>query len=366
MDKEKIKTQIEVLTEALGKINDKSFNVYFYVMDTKGNPSSTLKYIYQTADTLKDLGYNVTMLHNEKEFVGVEEWLGEKYASLPHKNIEKENVSISASDFLFIPEVYENVMSQTKKLPCKRIAMLTNYDYLVDITPVGVTWGLLGIDDAVTTTETLKSRVGKFFPTADINVVRPYISSMFRPNPKPKDLVINIVSKNPEDVHKIMKPFYWKYPIYKWVSFVDLRGYPQEVYSEALRAGAITIWVNDNTDFGTSVLEALKCGCVTLAKVPDTVTDWMVDPNTKELTDSVLWFDDFDRLPDMLASVVRAWLTDNLPEDLSDCSSPLCGEYTKEEHIQDVKNVYVGKIFAEREAEIKEAIATFKAQLNND
>ena len=66
------------------------------------------------------------MIHNEKDFIGVGDWLGEEYANLPHANVEKENVSISASDFLFIPEIFANVMMQTKKLPCKRVILVQN------------------------------------------------------------------------------------------------------------------------------------------------------------------------------------------------------------------------------------------------
>ena len=52
--------------------------------DTKGNASGSLAYIYELASGLQDMGYNVGMLHSEEDFVGVNEWLGEKYAELPH------------------------------------------------------------------------------------------------------------------------------------------------------------------------------------------------------------------------------------------------------------------------------------------
>ena len=66
---------IQIVEENIKRIEDKDFNVYFYVLDTKGNPSGSLEYIYQTALTLQNLGYKVTMLHQDKDFVGVGEWL---------------------------------------------------------------------------------------------------------------------------------------------------------------------------------------------------------------------------------------------------------------------------------------------------
>ena len=116
----KIENSIERLTK-------KTFTIMFFVVDTKGVPSGSLAYIYETAYQLQQAGYNVKMLHAEKEFVGVGDWLGEKYASLPHECIDKDNTTtVSPSDFLFIQEVYTSAMSATKQLPCKRIVIFQN------------------------------------------------------------------------------------------------------------------------------------------------------------------------------------------------------------------------------------------------
>ena len=89
---------LKVVEENIQKMENKDFNIFFFVIDTKGNPSGSLEYIYRTALTLKELGYKVSMLHQEEEFIGVREWLGDAPADLPHLNIEKENVEISACD----------------------------------------------------------------------------------------------------------------------------------------------------------------------------------------------------------------------------------------------------------------------------
>ena len=215
---------IRVVEENIKKMEDKEFNVFFFVIDTKGNPSGSLEYIYRTAMNLKDLGYNVSILHQEEEFVGVGDWLGEAFAELPHHNIEKENIEIAASDFLFIPEILSSVMSQTKTLPCKRIIILQNHNFLADFMPVGVTPFDLNINEMITTTKALKDLADSYFPGIRTHIVRPYISPMFRNNDTPKKLIINVVSRSQDDINRIVKPFYWKYPVYKWVSFRDLRG----------------------------------------------------------------------------------------------------------------------------------------------
>ena len=81
---------LKVVEENIKRLENKDYSLYFFVLDTKGNPSSALEYIYQTALTLHKLGYKVKMLHEEKDFIGVGDWLGEEYANLPHANVETE------------------------------------------------------------------------------------------------------------------------------------------------------------------------------------------------------------------------------------------------------------------------------------
>ena len=357
---------LRVVEENIKKLEDKTFNVFFFVIDTKGNPSGALEYIYRTAMELNDLGYNVSMLHQEEEFIGVGDWLGESFAQLPHHNIEKENVEISASDFLFIPEILSSVMSQTKTLPCKRVMILQNHNFLADFMPVGVTPFDLNINEVVTTTNTLKDLTDSYFPGIKTHVVRPMISPVFRNNNNPKKLLINVVSRLQDDINRIVKPFYWKYPVYKWVSFRDLRGVTQEVFSDALRDGAITIWMDDVTDFGYSALEAAKSGSIVLAKVPSTPTDWTFvnevteDGESNGLNPAFIWFDDLNRVPDMIASVVRTWTLDRVPDELYDKMKDAANEYTPDKARLDIQKEYIDGMFSKRLADFKEVLGQIK------
>ena len=83
MDKNKEKA-IKKVKDELKKIEKNENSVYFFVIDTKGNPSGSLEYIYNLALIAKNEGFNVGMLHQEDDFVGVRDWLGDEYADLPH------------------------------------------------------------------------------------------------------------------------------------------------------------------------------------------------------------------------------------------------------------------------------------------
>ena len=315
---EKKSSVIDNIKKELDRIDKNENNIYFFVVDTKGNPNGSLEYIYKLALLLQKNGYNVSMLYQEDEFVGVGEWLGDEYANLPHEDITSGNVSVSPSDILFIPELFSNIMQQTKTLPCKRVAILQNFDFVLEQTPISAQWGDLKMLDCITNTEHNKKLITDVFPYVKTTVINPYIDKMFGTTNEPKDLVINIVAKNPIDVNRIIKPFYWKYPMYKFVSFRDLRGFPKTMFAKCLREAAITIWVDDDTNFGYSLFESMQSGSITLAKVPKVQQPWMMNQEQTTLTDACIWFDDFSTLHRMIASVVRSYMTDTIPNELND------------------------------------------------
>jgi len=357
---EKSALMIERIKEQIAKIENKDFTFYFYVVDTKGNPSGSLGYIYDIASGLKDLGYNVGMLYNEDEFVGVGDWLGEKYAELPHFNVGSNSVDISPSDFLFIPEVYSNVMTSTRNLPCKRIALLQSFDKLTEFIPFGATWGDLGIFKAITTTETNASRLNTYFPFVKTDVIRPKISSVFNKTDELKKLIVNVVTRDQSDVNKIVKPFFWQYPMYQWVAFRDLRGMSREQFANALQEAAITVWVDDVTDFGYTPLEAMKCGSIVIGRVPSVTPEWMLKGD--DLVNAGIWVDNLASLPSVIASVVRTWTMDSIPEEIFQEADDLVAKYTEGQQLQDIKEVVIEGLISER---LKEFYDTMEEIKNN-
>ena len=269
---------LERIEETIKNLKENNFTFYFFVVDCKNVPNGNMQYIYQLAKTLYDKKYNVKMLYQleneyskeellelqrkEKEinynrvFTGVGEWLGDEYMKLEHLNISKHEWKVGPCDFLFIPEVFSSLMKQTYqyKAPCKRIVVLHNFDYITEFIPYNDEWGTYGIRDVVTTTEQQKQQISSVFPYVKCQIIPPFIDECFRKPVKPKKLVVNIISKRTEDVTRIMKQFYWKYPMYKFISFRDLRGYPKNTFADFLQESAITIWVDNETPFGYSAI----------------------------------------------------------------------------------------------------------------
>ncbi len=364
-DNKEEKALNRVLNE-ISKIEKKENNVFFFVLDTKGNPSGSLEYIYKLAMIAKNEGFKVGMLYQtidkNDEFVGVEGWLGSEYAALPHYDISNNDVEITPSDILFIPEIFSNVMNQTKKLPCKRIAILQNYDYLIEQMPFSAQWGDFGILEAITNTEHNSKLIKDVFPYVKTNVVNPYIDNIFGQTKEPKKMVVNIVASDQSDINRIVKPFYWKFPTFKWVSFRDLRGLAKEKFAESLREAAITIWVDDNTSFGYSALEAIKSGSIVIAKVPNTPLKWMDednDENVGKLRNCCIWFDNLNDVQRVIASAVRSWITDNVPTTLTDEANKVKELYTYETTKNEFTS-YLNAVIDNRLKEMKQLVEVVK------
>lgn len=378
---------VQRIETEIGKLKDKSFKVLFYVPDAKNNATGYISYIYQMALTLQQLGYNVKMLYqldneytteelkklnlenqpidDNRVFVGVTESLGEKYATLEHANIQNEELEVSPSDFLIIPEVYSSVMNQTKKLSCKRIVLTQNYNYLTDFIQVGVSWANFGITDTITSCLNQAELVNSVFPYVKTKVLTPYIPSYFYEGNEPKKLIVNIVTKSQKDANKIIKPFYWKYPMYKWVSFRDLRSYPREMFADYLREGAITIWVDSDTQFGYAPLEAIKSGNIVIGKIPELIPEWMLSEDKTQLLDNGIWFNDINSVHKIIADVIRTWINDDIPSEITDAMKETAKKYSFDEYKVNLDNL-INSYINERVKEFEEVIIVAKSKINDE
>ena len=191
-------------------------------------------------------------------------------------------------------------------------------------------------------TEQQSKLISNVFPYIKSKVLSPYISNCFRKPLKPKKLIVNIISKRTEDVNRIMKQFYWKYPMYKFVSFRDLRGYPKETFAEFLQESAITVWIDNETPFGYSAIEAIRSGNIVIGKVPEHMPEWMGDENG--LFDHGVWTYDINMIPDILPRVLGSWMQDNVPTVLYENMEKLDNLYTYETYNDNVTNIVKGYV----------------------
>ena len=373
MDNKKNKEVIKRIENAISTVKNKESVLYFFVADARNVPNAKMEYIYELAYTLQEMKYNVCMLYqldNEytqkelkeltakekpiderRQFIGVTDWLGERYGKLKHLNISKGTWSVSPSDFLFIPEAFASLMKETydKHVTCKRYVIVQNFRHITEFIPFGDQWASYGITDAITTTPRQADLVKSVFKYVKTYVVPPYFPEYFRKPLTAKKLIVNVVTKTKEDAEHIVKMFYWKYLPFRFVPFRFLVNFPREKYAEMLQEGAITVWVDQDASFGNNALESMRCGNIVIGKIPDNIPEWMTDENG-EILPNGLWVDDINAIPDVLASVINEWVEDEISPKLYDEMDKTNNKYTYEEWEKNVKYM-IEDIFNKRIAE---------------
>lgn len=337
-----IEEQIGQVTTVIKNLEDKNFNIYFFTLDTKGNPTAGIANIYEHVKMLNELGYKAAILHEKNDYKlksdengqGLSEWLGEEYAALPHVSIEGQNLNISPADIIVIPEIFSNVMDQVKAFPCRKVVFSQSYDYLLELLPIGKRWNTdYGFNDVITTSEKQADYLKSLFPSINTQVVPVSIPSYFKDSDKPKIPVISILTRNQGDAAKIAKSFYLQFPIYKWITFKELRGLPRHQFATELAKSCLAVWIDDTAGFGTFPLEAIECNTTVIGKMPNLIPEWMETKDEEGnliINNNGVWTNTTMNIPELIATYLKVWLEDSVPTDLIEGIKSSQGLYTEE------------------------------------
>jgi hypothetical protein len=341
MENNELSSHIKAVIE---KLDAKDFGFYFFTLDTKGNPTAGVANIYEHVKILTELGYKAYIMHEKNEYIGVGGWLGEEYMKLPHVSIENQTLNVGPQDFIIIPEVFANVMDQTKNFPSKRIVLCQSYDYIFELMNFGLTWGVFGINDVITTSQKQASYIKTLFPNINTHIIPVSIPEYFKPQEKPVKPVISIMARDQKDALKIIKSFYIQYPTYKWITFKELRGVPKEEFASSLADSCLAVWVDGISGFGTFPLEAIECNVPVIGKIPELVPEWMEDNVTPEgitnLKANGVWSTSILEIPHLIAQYLKVWLEDSVPENILDAMKESKGQYTYEKQKLAVEQIY--------------------------
>ncbi len=350
-NQEKLDQKVEQIKQVIQKLETKDFNFYFFTLDTKGNPTAGIANIYEHVKMLNELGYKACIMHEKADYklrgdengMGISDWLGEEYANLPHVAIEKQNLNISPADFIVIPEIFSTIMDQIKAFPCRKIVLCQSYDYLLELLPIGKRWDVdYGFTHAITTSEKQSQYVKNLFPTVSTHVIPVSIPEYFAPNVTPKKPLVAILCRNQADTVKIAKSFYLQYPIYKWVTFKELRGLPRKKFAEELKDSCLAVWIDDNAGFGTFPLEAMESGTPIIGKIPNLIPEWMTDSKdgAESIKNNGVWTNTTLNIPELIATFMKVFLEDSIPQDLIDSMRETTGNYTSIKQKVVLENVY--------------------------
>ena len=321
-DKEKT---IDFLESALSRLEKNESVIYFLVYDTKDNARAAIKNIYDMALVLRENGFNSKILVEEKEYTGVRGWLGDMFDSVPIVSVKEDKVELRADDAIIVPEQYSNILPQLSNIKCTKLILLQQKEFMFETLAIGSRWSSYGFDRCITTTDVAKKYVMEYFPESLVYIIPPFIGDNFKPSEKPVKPLVAISCRDRSIQRRIISEFYLKFPHLRWITFRDMVQMSYEEFSDALRECMVSVWVDDESTFGTFPLESMKSNVPVIGKIPNTEPEW--------LGDNGFWTYDGNKIVDLLGAYIMAWLDgvsleDEVKEKMKESFLP----YSKDNH----------------------------------
>jgi glycosyltransferase involved in cell wall biosynthesis len=283
---------------------------------------------------LKENGFNAKILVEDKTYTGVESWLGDKYLSIDVVAIKEDKVQIQIDDTIVVPEHYSNILPQIFQFKCSKIMLLQQKEYMFETLELGSRWSDFGFDKCITTTESTKKYVLTYFPETLVHVIPPFIDEeVFVPSTRPIKPYIAISCRDRVQHKKIMSEFYLKFPQFRWITFRDMIQMKYSDFGEKLSECMASVWVDDESTFGTFPLESMRCGVPVIGKVPFTEPEW--------IGENGMWTYQGETIVESLGTFISAWVEGvELPEEYKEKMKETVAPYSKVKHYDSTLNVF--------------------------
>lgn len=351
--------KIEKIKVSLDKILNKKSKFLFCIPDAQ-NPNASVYELYFHATVVKNMGYEVIILVEKGDYV-IPTWVEKELTAFKHISMADPKLTVGPEDVMVIPEVYSNVMEQTKNLPCIRIGLLQSVDYMMNSLIPGTDWKSFNIHDIITTSETLKEWVetfqGKKYNIKTYNVGIP---DYFERSSVPQKPIISVVGRNANEISKLVKLFFSRYPQYSWVTFDPMLTKskpPQQMrrvdFAKRLQGNFAAVWIDRISSFGTFPLECMKSGVIPICLKPDITPEYILErtgtgnTTTVKIADGAgVWTENFYDLPVLIGEVLVKFLDDAISEELYVSMEKLAEKYNQENAENQLAEIYQGFVDA--------------------
>ena len=333
--------KIEKIKSGLDKLVNKKSKFLFVVPESQ-SPVASVYEVYFHATVVKNLGYNVVVMVEKGDYVPPS-WIEKELTNHDHMSMADPKLTVGPEDIMVIPEVYSNVMEQTKNLPCMRVGLLQSVDYMVSSLIPGTDWTSFGIQDVITTSQSLKEWLETFYGTGkyDIKTYNIGIPEYFERTDVPKQPVISVIGRNANEISKFVKLFFSKYPQYNWVTFdpmVTKSKPPQPMrrvdFAKRLQQNFAAIWIDRISSFGTFPLECMKSGTIPICLKPDIMPEYMIERDEegnplKTVDGAGVWTENYYDLPVLAGDVLVKFLDDAILPELYDTMEKVASKYNQ-------------------------------------
>ncbi len=340
----------EKIKLSLANLEGKKNKIMFFVPDVNGVPAASIYEIYFHATTLKSIGYDVYMLTETSKFE-IPDFIESELTDLNHVSMESNALTVSPEDLLVIPEIFTNVMEQTKNVPCMRVVLFQSIDNASKALLPGYDWTMFGINHVLTTSKTMERFVEEFygkgkFKMDSYNVSVPEYFANKYPLKRP---VISFITRNERELDKVIKLFLSKYPQFRWVNFEPMltTGKPpkhlrRKDFADRLGKNFAAIWIDRISSHALFPLECMKAGTIPISYIPDITPEYLIDENKKAVENCGVWTDDFYQLPALIADTLRKFLDDDISQEVYDGMKKIADKYSPASSQAQLLAIYEG------------------------
>lgn len=345
--------KIEKIKVSLNKIVNKKSKFIFCIPESP-NPAASIYELYFHATVVKNMGYEVIVMVEKGDYV-IPVWVEKELTSHRHMAMSDPKLTVGPEDIMVIPEVYSNVMEQTKNLPCLRVGLLQSVDYMMNALIPGTDWTSFNIHDIITTSQTIKELVhtyyGQKFNVQQYNIGIP---EYFEKSTIPQKPIISVVGRNPNEISKFVKLFFSKYPQYAWVTFDPMLTKskpPQQMrridFAKRLQDNFAAVWIDRISSFGTFPLECMKTGTIPICLKPDIMPEYMIERNengvpVKAVDNAGVWTENYYDLPILTGEVLIKFLDDSISPNVYSAMDKVVEKYTQENSEKMLVEIYQG------------------------
>jgi hypothetical protein len=347
--------KVERIKVSLDRIVNKKSKFLFIIPESQV-PVASIYEIYFHATVVKNMGYEVIILVEKGDYTPPT-WIEKELTEFKHVPMGDPKLTVGPEDVMVIPEVFSNIMEQTKNLPCVRVGLLQSVDYMINALIPGTDWSSFGIRDIITTSDTVKELVESFYGKKfNIKTYNIGIPDYFEKSETPQKPVISVIGRNPNEISKFVKLFFNKFPQYNWVTFDPMltKSKPPQAmrridFAKRLQGNCAAVWVDRISSFGTFPLECMKSGVVPICLKPDIIPEYLIERDengvgVKLVEGAGVWTDNFYDLPLLTGEVLVKFLDDNIAPELYDSMAKIASKYNQEDAEKKLVEIYQGLI----------------------
>jgi hypothetical protein len=344
--------KIEKVKVSLAKITNKKSKFLFCIPESQ-SPTASVYELYFHATVVKNMGYEVVIMVEKGDYIPPV-WIEKELTNHKHVSMADPKLTVGPEDIMVIPDIYSNVMEQTKKLPCVRIGLLQSADYMTSALIPGTDWTSFNIYDVITTSPVLKEWLETFYGKGKYNI-RTYnigIPDYFEKSDVPQKPIISVMGRNANEISKLVKLFFAKYPQYSWITFDPMltKSKPPQAmrrvdFAKRLQQNFAAVWVDRISSFGTFPLECMKSGVIPICLKPDIMPEYMIERDEKGVATKIvegagIWTENFYDLPVLIGEVLVKFLDDAIKPELYDSMSNVASKYSQEASEKRLNEIY--------------------------